>query len=58
MRAPGLGGLASSFDASPELVASNFILMIIILCSLLLVEGLRGCSMVNGGENVMDPGAS
>ena len=32
--------------------------MIIILCSPLLVEGFGGCSMVNGGENVMEPWAS
>ena len=58
MCAPGLGSLASSFDASPGLVASNFILMIIILCSPLLVERYGGCSVVNGGENVKEPWAS
>ena len=32
--------------------------MIIILCSPLLVEGFGGCSVVNGGGNVMEPWAS
>jgi hypothetical protein len=43
-------------DSSIFLVASKFTSMIIILCYPLLVEGFGGCSVINGGEKVMDPG--